>query len=447
MVPCQSCGDYIEDSGRFCAYCGAEQAVLHDTAEGPSAPPPSASVPVEEVDLGATLLVSPPSASAPMLADSNRDTFKDPVALGEVGRASVDMAASARHGSITGVGQYDVGDVVDHYRIESVLGSGGMGQVFRAVHEITGQEVALKMLHQEKNDAPKERHRFLNEARVVAQLDHRNLVPLLGFIERPGGIFIVLPFIDGETLEDLLSREGRPDLDTAVAMFDQLCAGLSWVHEEKNILHRDLKPANVMITEDGVIKLTDFGIARHVGDKAMTAAGMVVGTAEYLAPERASGTLRDDPRSDLYGLAVMFYEMLTGQPPFRDANAAKVMLKHLNHLPPPPRGINPSIPAVLEVEVLKALAKDPDERHPSVAAFREAVQLAMELSAEDEKPTIPISTAGLSSPVPMIKTAAATPETSSSGAGRRAWLIAVAVTLVLGGGGFAAYYFLAHGGQ
>jgi len=445
MVPCQSCGEYIEDSGRFCAYCGTEQAALHDTAEAPTTRPPTSPSPVGDLDLGATLLVSPPPVIASRDDDINGDTFKDPVALGEAGRASVDMAASGRLGSVSGMGQYDVGEVVDHYRIESVLGSGGMGQVFRAVHEITGQEVALKMLHQEKNDAPKERERFLNEARVLAQLDHPNLVPLLGFIEQADGIFIVLPFIDGETLEERLSRDGRPDLDTAVAMFDQLCAGLAWVHDEKNILHRDLKPANVMITEEGVVKLTDFGIARQVGDKAMTAAGMVVGTAEYLAPERASGTLRDDPRSDLYGLAVMFYEMLTGQPPFRDPNAAKVMLKHLNHLPPPPRGINPSIPGILEVEVLKALAKDPDERHPSVAAFREAVQQAMELAAEDEKPTIPISTAGLDSPMPARKADPATPAKPTSGGGGRGWLIALVLTLVLGGGGFAAYYFL--GGQ
>lgn len=443
MVPCQSCGEYIEDSGRFCPYCGAEQSVIQDTAEVVPVirPTPAQTAPADE--LAVTQLIQPGSASASLADGLDKDTFKDPVALGAAGRASVSAAAGHTR-VVSDGGRYDVGDVVEHYRIESVLGTGGMGQVFRAVHALTGQEVALKMLHQEKNDTPTDRARFLNEARVLAQLDHPNLVPMLGFIEQPTGVFIVLPFIDGETLEERLEREGRPELNAALSIFDQLCEGLAWLHEEKQILHRDLKPSNVMMTDAGVVKLTDFGIAREVGAKAMTAAGMVVGTAEYLAPERAAGTLRDDPRSDLYGLAVMLYELLTGQPPFRDANAAKVMLKHLNHPPPPPRGINPMIPVSLEVELLKALAKEPDARHPSVSAFRAAVAMAV----DQTKKTIPLSSHHLEAAVTAAGTA---PRDASSSPPRKVsvmgYILRVALLGVLGGLGYGAYLFFAGGGS
>jgi len=398
---------------------------------------------MEEVDLAATLLIAPPSASSVGGGSFNADTLKEAVSLSEPPRLSSEMS-----GSNAGMGTYEIGDVVENYRIESVLGAGGMGQVFRAVHELTGQEVALKMLHQEKNDTARERARFLNEARVLAQLDHPNLVPLLGFIEEPTGIFIVLPFVSGETLEDLLARDGRPGISMAINIFDQLCAGLAWVHEEKKILHRDLKPANVMITEGGVVKLTDFGIARQVGDKPMTAVGMVVGTAEYLAPERAAGTVRDDPRSDLYGLAVMLYELLTGHPPFRDANAAKVMLKHLNNLPPSPRGINPAIPIPLERELLKALAKEPEARHASITAFREAIHQAVASAAMGGKPTTPapLAGSGTSSPLPKTDTGSASAP-SESGVSVLGYLILGVLLLALGAGGYAAYYFLIQGGQ
>ena len=449
MYPCQSCAENIEDAGRFCPYCGAEQAPGLDQSFGGLPTQEMKSRPPAPAGLDATMLISPedkPSMEPDLL---EADTVTDSVELGAAGRASVDMQANFTDGpSGVHAGEYSVGDVVEHYRIESVLGRGGMGQVFRAVHEITGQQAALKMLHREKIDDVGQRERFVNEARVLARLDHPNLVPLLGYIEEDNGVFIVLPFIDGETLEDLMAREGRLELPAALVIFEQLCAGLTWVHGE-GILHRDLKPANVLIAEDGEVKLTDFGIARHMGAKAMTAAGMVVGTAEYLPPERAAGTARDDPRSDLYGLAVMLYEMLAGRPPFRDANAAKVMLKHLNNEPPPPRSINPKIPQAVEVEILKALAKAPAERHADIVEFREAIQRAAIVADADpqELSTVPISTANLDahpnpySPSSQVQVAPAT--TSSA----RAWWILAGVLLVLIAAGAAGAYWHVYGGQ
>ena len=273
------------------------------------------------------------------------------------------------------------GDVVEGYRVEEEVGRGGMGRVYRAIHEITDQEVALKMLLPKLVGDPRLRARFVNEAKVLAQMSHPNLVPLLGYIEARGGVFIVMPFIRGITLERMLARQGRLALGVAESLFVQIADGLSAIHAH-GVLHRDLKPGNIIITSDGTVLITDFGIARSLGSKKLTVTGMVVGTAEYLSPEQASGTSRDDLRSDIYSLGVLLYEMVCGQVPFRHSNAAQILLRHVQSPPPPPRTIRPDLPKPLEDVLLKALSKKPEDRFATVEIFLDAAISAF----ADERP-------------------------------------------------------------
>lgn len=273
-------------------------------------------------------------------------------------------------------GLLEPGDEVDGYIIRQEIGRGGMGRVYRAEHNVTGQEAALKMLLPQLINDARLKARFVNEAKVLARLEHDNLVRLLGFIESERRAFIVMPYVAGTTLDRRMQRQGRLSLEEALDLFRQMVDGLDHMHRH-GVMHRDLKPSNVIIQADGRVKITDFGIARAVGSEKLTMEGMVVGTAEYLAPEQANGTLRDDLRSDVYSLAILLYEMLTGRVPFRHPSAAKVLIKQVSSPPPPPRTIRPEIPVGIEAALLKALAKKPDARFSSVVEFRDAVELAL----------------------------------------------------------------------
>ncbi len=265
------------------------------------------------------------------------------------------------------------GDIIDQYEVKGEIGRGGMGRVYHAVHRLTGQEVALKMLLPQFSQDPRLRARFLNEAKVLAKLEHPNLVPLLAFLEIGTRAFIVMPFIKGITLERMMRRQGRLSIDIVVDLFDQLCAAIEHVHRH-GVLHRDLKPSNVIVRGDGRVMVTDFGIARAVGSEMMTLPGMVVGTAEYLSPEQACGASKDDKRSDIYSLGILLYEMLTGQVPFHHPSAAEVLQRQVNAAPPPPRLVVPELPPALETVMLRALAKDPEKRFQSALEFANVVR-------------------------------------------------------------------------
>lgn len=264
------------------------------------------------------------------------------------------------------------GDVVEGYRVLEEIGRGGMGRVYRAEHEVTGQVVAFKMLLPQLFKDERLRARFVNEAQVLAKMKHPNLVPLLSFIERDGRAIIVMPLVEGITLEKMLNRQGRLSFSVARDLFCQICEGLAHVHGLA-VMHRDLKPANVIVERDGTARVTDFGIARSAGSQKLTMQGMVVGTAEYLSPEQANGTATDDPRSDIYALGILLYEMLTGRVPFRHPSAGQVLIKQVQSRPPPPRSVNPEIPEGVERAVLQALEKRPEDRFETVVDFRDAV--------------------------------------------------------------------------
>ncbi len=366
-----------------------------------------------------------------------------PADQGEAARVRPDPAHETTL-PLRDAGMPAVGETVAGYVVAAEIGRGGMGRVYRATHEVTGQQVALKMLLPKLIDQPRQKARFVNEAKVIARLDHPNLVPLLGFLQADRRAFIVMPFIEGRTLDRLLRREGRLPLTVAVDLFAQMCDGIAAAHE-LGVMHRDLKPSNVIVRPDGRVMITDFGIARAVGSEKLTLTGMVVGTAEYLSPEQASGTARDDLRSDVYALGVLLYEMLTGQVPFRHPNAAQVLMKHVQAPPPPPRGIVPDLPEAVERALLRALAKAPDDRYPTITAFKEAVLAAANAgstapppAASPPKPSIrplpmPVATPAPAPPTaadpPAVAPAAPPAEEQAEASGGLAWQVAFAALL------------------
>ena len=304
----------------------------------------------------------------------------------------------------------------DRYRIDRILGAGAMGRVYAAEHGVTGQKVALKMLLPQLLGDARLKARFINEAKVLARLEHPSLVQLLGFIDTPRAAFIVMPFVAGSTLDKVIQRHGQLPIEMAVGLFAQMCEGLDHMHQHA-VMHRDLKPSNVIIQDDDRVRITDFGIARSVGSQKLTMDGMVVGTAEYLAPEQASGTDRDNVASDQYAVAILLYEMLTGRVPFRHPSAARVLVKQVSAAPPPPRTIRPEISAGIEAAILRALAKTPADRFPGVLAFRDAVLAGL---AEGPAPAGP----------------ATLPSTLPARAGRGPWplLLQILLGAVIGAG-------------
>ncbi|MCA9539585.1 MAG: serine/threonine protein kinase [Myxococcales bacterium] len=379
-------GGLSAEALRFAQWAGSD---LDDrTVVDPGAGPPSPTELLARARLGAALAETEDPALQPMIDVGSRPppailTSGQQAALipppPRASSAEASVAAPTPEPSEPSLSRPGTlpkpGEIIEGYAIEEEIGRGGMGRVYRATHGVTGQSVALKMLAPQALSGPRVRERFINEARVLAQLSHPNLVPLLNFIDAPSGVFIVMPYVKGITLEQMLRKQGRLALDVSVDLFGQLCEGVAHVHDHA-MMHRDLKPANVIIRSDGRAMLTDFGIARELGAAGFTATGMVVGTAEYLAPEQASGAARDDPRSDLYSLAIMLYEMLTGRVPFQDTNVGQVLLKHLREPVPPPRKFNPTVPRALERVLLGALAKDPEGRPTDARTLRDAVQAA-----------------------------------------------------------------------
>lgn len=254
------------------------------------------------------------------------------------------------------------------YRIEAILGRGGMGVVYRGLHEHLGRQVAIKALVPELTQQPEFKQRFFAEAKTQARLQHSNIVGVHDLLEDGGEFFIVMEFVAGEPLDDRLQREaGGLPLATAVDIFGQMLAALDYAHSE-GVIHRDIKPSNVLVTESGRIKLTDFGIALLMGDKRLTASQSAIGTPTYMSPEQISRPRSVDHRTDIYSAAVVFFEMLAGRPPFDDDTEYGIKKLHVE-APPPDLGQLRALPAALVQAVAKALAKNPDDRYASAGLF------------------------------------------------------------------------------
>ncbi|HEX3558340.1 MAG TPA: protein kinase [Pyrinomonadaceae bacterium] len=260
------------------------------------------------------------------------------------------------------------GQIVGNYKIEQKLGEGGMGAVFRGVDMMLEREVAIKFLRPELSAQPQVVERFRSEAVTLAKLNHPNIATLFNFMRQGESFFMVLEFVRGSTLDNVIQQRGALPSEQAIPLFCQVLDGIQHAHDF-GIIHRDIKPANMMLTEKGNLKVLDFGIARILGTARMTRQGNIIGTIEYMSPEQVRG-FETDARSDIYSLGMLLYEMLTGRCPFDMQNEFELMKAQIEQYPVPPRQLNPAIPEVVEQAIWKAIQKDPAQRFQSASEFR-----------------------------------------------------------------------------
>ncbi len=284
---------------------------------------------------------------------------------------------------------FSQGENVGAYRIVEQLGSGGMATVFKAYHPALDRYVAIKVVHPVFKGNPYFLARFQREARVVAKLDHANIVPVYDFNEHEGSPYLVMRFIEGETLKARLDR-GRLSLSEIFHVIRPMGDALGYAHDQ-GVLHRDIKPSNVLLRQDRTVFLSDFGLARimEAGESSLTRDAMI-GTPHYIAPEQALGQSDLDARTDIYSFGVVLYELFVGRVPFQADTPYAVIHDHIYSPLPLPTTINPNLPPALEQVLLKALAKNPDDRYSTAAEMVTAAENAFTAVATPP-PTAPAS--------------------------------------------------------
>jgi tRNA A-37 threonylcarbamoyl transferase component Bud32 len=320
------------------------------------------------------------------------------------------------------------------YRLEAKLGSGGMSTVYLARDETLDRAVAVKVMHREMSEQEDQLQRFRQEARAVAKLTHPNVVSVIDAGEDGGHPYIVFEYVKGETLKQRIGRVGALDTQEAIAYAIEVARGLSVAHG-RNMVHRDIKPQNVLIDEEGRAKLTDFGISRQLEQDGMTATGRVLGTTDYVAPEQAMGK-GVDPRSDVYSLGVVLYEMLVGQVPFHADSQVGVAMKHVNEELPDVQGRRPEASAAVALVVERATAKSLAERYQTVGEMIDDLETALEVEAARAGSTTGEATSVLDA-VPA-------PKRKLPGRGRWSWA-AIVVLLLVGGGALLAVQLISSG--
>lgn len=262
----------------------------------------------------------------------------------------------------------------ERYRLDELIGRGGMASVWRATDTVLGRPVAVKRLHPGLIADEEHAERFRREALLVARLSHSNLVRLLDRGEDADGPYLVMELVDGENLKSLVRREGALPPEEAVRICVEVARALAYAHAQ-GVVHRDIKAQNVLLTRDGGVKLTDFGIARLMetdGEAGLTRTDMLVGSADYLSPEQADGR-PIDARTDVYSLGVVLYECLTGRLPFPGEGFVAVAMRHCSEPLPDPRGLAPAVPGWLAATTARAAAKEPSHRYPDAASFAAAL--------------------------------------------------------------------------
>ncbi len=365
-MTCTACGTQIVDGARFCPRCGA----------------------------------SAPSAQSPVGA---RD---------EWAAAGPTFAANSRIGRT----------IEGKYRLDALLGEGGMGCVYRATRLLIGDSVAIKILHTETMHDPNAIERFRREAQAAARLKHPNVVAIYDFgVGAADSVYLVMELADGEDLRALIERRGKLSLSLASELLDQICSALDEAHQ-RDIVHRDLKPENILVRSTGNgyrVKVLDFGIAKlrdlSTTSATLTQAGTVIGTPAYMSPEQCRGR-EVDSRSDIYSLGIILYEMLTGSVPFYARHSAEVVALHVSELPPPPSARNPSIPQAVESVVMRALQKKPEARQQSAGEFAKELSTAVRAANASPQSTeaMPLAPAPMTVPVAQVSTSATTPPAPSS---------------------------------
>jgi serine/threonine-protein kinase len=274
------------------------------------------------------------------------------------------------------------------YRLDAQIGRGGMSTVYRAFDTVLERPVAIKLMHREIASDSDQLERFRREARSVARLNHPHIVTVIDAGEEPsedgsepgvGAPYIVLEYVQGETLKELIRREGPLPITEAIAYAIELARALGAAHE-RMIVHRDVKPQNVLIGEEGGAKITDFGIARTLTEEGLTIAGRVLGTTDYVSPEQALGQPVTG-QSDLYSLGVVLYEMLTGQVPFTGESPVAVAMRHVREQVPDVQQLRPEVSAATASVVDRAVAKDLDYRYHDAAAMVAALEEVLAIEA------------------------------------------------------------------
>jgi eukaryotic-like serine/threonine-protein kinase len=257
------------------------------------------------------------------------------------------------------------------------LGQGAMGIVYKGYDPDLGHAVAIKIIRRELVDGPDSapmRQRFKNEAIAGRRLRHPNIVPVYEYGEDKDCSYIVMAFVEGHPLNEVLKDGPRPSLPEALAITRRLLDALQHAHRH-HVVHRDIKPANILVGADGEIEIADFGIAK-VDLAGLTRTGQVFGTPAYMSPEQCRGTPPSDQRADLFAAGVILYELLTGEQPFRGESALAIMHQVVNRDPEPPSRLNPEVSPALDAVVAKAMAKDREERFQSARAFAQALEEA-----------------------------------------------------------------------
>ncbi len=300
------------------------------------------------------------------------------------------------------------GQVIKGYELRDLIGKGGLGAVYRAYQSVVDREVAFKVILPQHANHPDFIRRFEVEAQLVAQLEHFHIVPLYDFWRGPSGACLVMRYLRGGSLRDLLDRQGPLEPDTVARLLDQIAAALSVAHRHQ-VVHRDLKPENILLDEEGNAYLTDFGIAKSLGTDSpqLTQGEILVGSPAYLTPEQINGE-PVSPQTDIYSLGIVVFELLTGEPLFNGETITVLFRQHLIDSPPSVRSLRPDLPTAIDGVIQRATEKDPDKRFDDAlsmaAAFRAAITDGQAVVKEDLNDTLigdpgQIVTAAASRPV------------------------------------------------